>query len=93
MFNAGNENYVSLEYVKAICGNPSAAPIKRHLQNLKTNNPSNVIDFTNGSAVASIIYLNDGSIVLTNVLAKTIKKRYEMALLERTNPNAKKGLE
>ena len=91
MLNVGFENYISLEYISAICGNPSAAPIKKHLQGMKTNYPTNVVDFTNGNALKSIVYMTDGSIALSSIASKTLKERYCNAKFEEKNPIRKEN--
>lgn len=79
MLNLGFENYVSIEYVIAICGNPTASPIKKLLQSSKNNSPDKVLDFTNGNALKSIVYLKDGTSLLSSVSSKTLKERFVMA--------------
>ena len=91
MLNVGFDNYISLEYVRAICGNTNAAPIKKHLNVMKTNYPTNVVDFTNGNALKSIVYLTDGSLALSSIASKTLKERYTTAKLEEKNPIRKEN--
>ena len=86
MLNLGFENYVSIEYVIAICGNPTASPIKKLLQSSKNNSPDKVLDFTNGNALKSIVYLKDGTSLLSSVSSKTLKERFVMAKENSTEP-------
>lgn len=79
MLNLGFDNYVSIEYVIAICGNPAASPIKKLLQSSKNETPEKVLDFTNGNALKSIVYLKDGTSLLSSVSSKTLKERYVFA--------------
>ena len=89
MLNIGFDNYVSLEYVNAICGNTSAAPIKKIIQTKKTKEPEKVLDFTNGNALSSAIFLTDGSIALSSLSSKTIKDRYIASKNSQTMSNKK----
>ena len=79
MFSAGYDNFISAERVAAISGNPSAAPAKKYIAALKTESPFRLIDFTNGNAVQSIIYMADGSAVLSAMSSKTLAQRYAAA--------------
>lgn len=89
MLNIGYENYIAIEYVKAICGNAGASPIKKHLQSMKTNSSEKIIDFTNGNALKSIVYLTDGTIVLSSLASKTLKDRYQALYVEQYVPSLK----
>lgn len=90
MLHVGFDNYISTEYIRAICGNPTAAPIKRTIQDMKVNHPFAIMDFTNGHKLKSIIYMNDGSIALSSIKSETLKNRYIEALSLQENPILKK---
>lgn len=77
MLNVGFDNYVNMDMIKAISGNPNAGPIKKIIQNYKINTQQPLlVDFTNGKKAQSVVFLNDKSIVLSSLTAETLKKRY-----------------
>lgn len=78
MLNVGFDNYVNMDMVKAISGNPSAGPMKKIIQNYKNMDDLYLVDFTSGKKVQSIVFLNDKSIVLSAITAKTLKERYKL---------------
>lgn len=63
LINIGYNNSVNIDKVKAIVGLDSA-PIKRAVVNARDNNL--LIDATQGNKTLSVIFLNDGYLILSN---------------------------
>lgn len=80
MLNVGFDNYVNIDMIKAICGNPKARPIDNIVSYYKSTASSMIIDFTNGKKAQSVIFLNDKTIVISSISSETLKKRFENIL-------------
>lgn len=72
--NVGYGNFVVSERIIAIVY-PDSAPLKRNLNSLREENK--VTDVTYGKPTQSIIYLDNGQVVLSSLHPDTLVRRYD----------------
>jgi extracellular matrix regulatory protein A len=80
MIQAGFDNYVTLDSVRAV-GHPGSAPITRLVNQAREKGL--LVDFTAGRKCKAIIVLDSGHVVLSALTSDTLAKRVKDEKLTR----------
>lgn len=89
MIQAGFDNYVTLDSVRAV-GHPGSAPITRLVNEAREKNL--LVDFTAGRKCKAILVLDSGHVVLSALTSDTLAKRVRDEKLARLRGRETIGL-
>lgn len=79
VFSVGFGNYVSRERVIAIVSTDSS-PIRRAVQEARRE--GDLIDATQGRKTKSVLFMDDGSVVISGLGPETLAKRVDLPVTE-----------
>ena len=79
VINVGFGNYVSRARIVAVIS-PDSSPIKRAIQEARKE--GNLIDATQGRRTKSVLFIDDGSLVVSGLGTETLAKRIDSVLPE-----------
>lgn len=80
MLYVGNDNFIVISEIKMLSGNTKSKPIVAQIKIAKENNE--LLDFTCGEKMRSVLFMKDGTIIITPLDERTINKRLEKILLQ-----------
>ena len=85
MLHIGFENFIPLDDIELIAGNPLAANNKKRIAEAKVNNK--LADCSAGRKTKSVIYMQGGNIVLCAISSKTLNDRCGATLQPTDKPD------